>query len=69
MCDYLTIQIHHFIVIPPSPCIFKSSVILRVADVSTPLQLTHPPSHSVFSLCGKGSGWRGGTEADSGASG
>lgn len=28
-----------------------------------------PPTHPVLSLCGKGSGWRGGTEADSGASG
>lgn len=35
---------HHFNVIPPSLCIFESSVILGVADVSTPLQPTHPPT-------------------------
>lgn len=66
LSEYSDAWIH--IVIPPSLCILESSVIFRVADVSTPLSPLVPLT-TQFSLCGKGSGWRGGTEADSGASG
>lgn len=35
---------------PPTPCKSESSVTLRVADVSTPLRTTHPPTHPTYSL-------------------
>lgn len=69
-CFYLRLYIHCYILL--TLCLWAVSSPLTGRCFFFPSHCpTHPPTHTLLSLslCCEGSGWRGGKQADSGASG